>query len=178
MSYRDNLKYEVIVVQDNGRSKFDCIASFSEYPLAINFMQGLSGKAGCAFDSMLGDKRVIIELYYSTENTMSYMLFKHPLIILPNMKDFPPQTTKKKLAQRLSLGRSFDYALPRDWLSEVVSTLAENNYGDPETLNQKLSYGTVWFYPKEGIGKISGRPAALTSDAEELLIAYTEVAHD
>jgi hypothetical protein len=76
----------------------------------------------------------------------------------------------RELAEELrasgDLCRTFDYALPQQW----VDAVHDRTGVWPQTL------GMVWAYPDNGPGHIWGRPFALTQEAAALLARVPELA--
>ena len=171
MGYKDNLKYDVVIVLRDDKPVFEAVASFMSHGFALGFMRD-NDLLYNPF-SAREDVPPVWDMLYNGGTTC---LFHNPSIPLLHASEFPSGTTKGDLAERASLIGEFDYSLPQPYVDMVVKTLHADMQDEKHELYRTIIGGVVWFYPKARVfGRNSGRPAALTKDANELLVRYVEL---
>lgn len=91
--------------------------------------------------------------------------------------------SKQSLVEKLYSKEAgeWDYALPSMTMDSIVERALQINRYKPyerHLLYRVLHGGLVWYYPRTSLHRIGGQPAAITSDAEELVLcvygAYDE----
>lgn len=176
MGYRDHLKYDVLKTFENNVSVSPKpVASFSSRELALAFLKRYASNViETPFTYERDSGAPLFDLVYDGANTI---LFHDPRHDLWSMREIAPNTTKETMVKRVIVSQfaQFDYALPQTWLDDVVKRLSETMYEDRARLYQIITFGTVWFYPANGYGRVSGRPLALIQEAENALVEYTEL---
>ena len=155
--------------------KHKAIAGFNSMFLVSRFIESFEGIATDSFTKPAGDNVVVLDVLTANQE---YVLFSPCGAELPSVHT-QDGVTKQSLAEKFYSKEAggWDYALPQRTLDDAVDKIVKNC----ETYNEDERYlvyrilvgGTVWYYPKYGAyGKVFGRPACLTLEAEELWRKY------
>ncbi len=145
------------------------VAGFTKHSEMIEYMRKYI-PLKTVFDAEYGDK-VDVEVM----NSQGYQTtLWHPVNFTPfdGYSDYVNSVSIRELAETAIKKGTYDYAKPQPWVDQVVDKLCKiRNVNDDEkyTLYRIISGGTVWFYPREGNGRLGGRPLALLSQTVDAL---------